>query len=203
MRGAVLALAVAWPLSLHLAVLLASPEWPARVNAAALALAALLAALANGRLRALAGLAASVAGLAAALLYAPQLLLFAPPVVINAAVAWFFGSSLRKGREPMISVFARREHGGALPPELERHALVVTWLWTLLPAFSSLASLALALWAPLEAWSFFTNVLVYLLLAALFVGEYLYRRLRYRQYGQASLVDFLRHLRSAGLSARR
>jgi uncharacterized membrane protein len=202
MRGAALALAVAWPLSLHLAVLLASPEWPARVNAAALALAALLAALGSGRLRAFAGLAAFVAALAAALLHAPQLLVFAPPVVINAAVAWFFGSSLREGREPMISVFAKRERGGPLPPDLERHALVVTWLWTLLPATLSVTSLALALWAPLEVWSLFANVVIYVLLAALFVGEYLYRRVRYRHHRHASFADFLRHLRSARLVRR-
>jgi uncharacterized membrane protein len=192
MRGAVLALAVAWPLSLHLAVLFGQPDWPARVNAAAL----MLAALAGGRPVIFAAVAATAA---TALAWAPQILVLAPPVVINAGVAWFFGSSLLPGREPRVIAIARREQGGALAPELQRHALVVTWLWTLLPAALALASLALALWSSLEAWSLFANCVVYILLISLFVGEYVYRRLRYPGYGKASVADFLRHLQSARL----
>ena len=92
-----LLLAVAWPLSLHAAVLFAAPAWPARVNAAAIGLIALHR---GARERARDGAARPARPWPrslAPLLVAPQLLLFAPPVVINAAVAWFFGASLRAG----------------------------------------------------------------------------------------------------------
>jgi uncharacterized membrane protein len=202
-RRSALVLACAWPLSLHYAILFAAPEWPARVNAAALALAALIWAMSEARAAAVLAAAVIAVLLVAIERYAPQLLLFAPPVVINAALAFFFGASLRSGREPVISGFARLEQGKVLPPDLARHARLVTWLWTLLLAAMAVLALALALWAPLETWSTFSNVVVYALIAALFVGEYLYRRLRFRQYRHASLTALLRNVRSARPFARR
>ena len=202
-RRSVLLLACAWPLSLHYAIVFAAPAWPARVIAAAIALGALIWVIADGRLAA-AILATGIAVLVSATaLYAPQVLLFAPPVVINAALAAFFGASLRAGREPVISLFARLEQGGALPDDLARHARTVTWLWTLLLAGMAATALALAAWAPLETWSLFANVIVYALIATLFIGEYLYRRVRFRKYRHASLAGLLRNVRSVNLFARR
>ena len=201
-RRSVLLLACAWPLSLHAAILFAPPGWPARVSAAALALGALIWALAEARLASAILAGAAIALLAASVLYAPEVLLFAPPVVINAALAAFFGSSLRAGREPVISLFARLEQGGDLPPDLARHARIVTWLWTLLLSGMAATALALAALAPLETWSLFANVVVYALIAALFVGEHLYRRVRFRHYRHASLAGLLRNVRSANLFAR-
>jgi uncharacterized membrane protein len=202
-RRSALLLACAWPLSLHAAILFAAPPWPARVNGAALALAALLWAISEARVAAALAAAVIAVLLVAIVLYAPHLLLFAPPVVINAALALFFGASLRRGREPVIGIFARLEQGADLPPDLARHARLVTWLWTLLLAAMAGLALALAIWAPLEVWSLFANVVIYALIAALFVGEYLYRRLRFRHYRHASLPALLRNVRGARLFARR
>ena len=202
-RRSVLLLACVWPLSLHAAILFAPPGWPARVTAAAMALGALIWALADARLASAIPAGAAIALLAAAVLYAPEVLLFAPPVVINAALAFFFGSSLQAGREPLISLFARLEQGGELPPDLARHARIVTWLWTLLLAGMAAAALALAALAPLVTWSLFANVVIYALVAALFVGEYLYRRVRFRHYRHASLAGLLRNVRNTNVFARR
>ena len=202
-RRSVLLLACAWPLSLHAAVLFAAPPWPARVTAAAMALGALIWAVADPRPATAFLAAAIVALLGAAVLHAPQLLLFAPPVVINVALAAFFGASLRGGREPLINLFARHEQGGHLPPDLERHARRVTWLWTLMLAAMAALALALAIFAPIELWSLFANVGIYLLIASLFIGEYLYRRLRFPHYRHASLAGLLRNVRSVNLFARR
>ena len=103
-RRSVLLLACSWPLSLHAAILFAPPGWPARVTAAALALGALLWVIADMRPSRAILAGASIALLAWAALHAPEVLLFAPPVVINAALAAFFGSSLRAGREDRKSV---------------------------------------------------------------------------------------------------
>lgn len=202
-RRSVLLLACAWPLSLHGAILFAAPGWPARVTAAAMALGALIWAIAEARLGISILAAAAIVLLGAAVLHAPEILLFAPPVLINAALAAFFGASLRPGREPLISLFARFEQGGTLPADLARHARTVTWLWALLLAGMAVTALALAALAPLETWSLFANVLAYALIAALFVGEYIYRRVRFRHYRHASLAGLLRNVRSVNLFARR
>lgn len=202
-RRSVLLLACAWPLSLHYAIVFAAPEWSARVTATAIALGAVIWATADGRAAAAILAAAIAALLGATLLYVPRVLLFAPPVMINAALAVFFGASLRIGREPVISVFARLEQGGVLPPDLARHARSVTWIWALLLAAIATLDMALAIWASLETWSLFTNIVDYALIAALFIGEYFYRRVRFRHYRHASLAALLRNVQSANRFARR
>lgn len=202
LRRSILLLACAWPLSLHYAILFAAPEWPARINAAAAAIGVLIWAIAASGLGAGMLAAALLAFLGSILVFSPRLLLFAPSVMINAAIAAVFAASLRPGYMPVISIFARLEHD-ELPPDLARHARLVTWFWALLLAAISIVSLVLAAWAPMEIWSLFANVVSYALIATLFTGEYLYRRLRFRHHSHASLLAVIRNVRRANLFARR
>ena len=112
---------------------------------------------------------------------APYVLLVAPPILINAALACLFGSTLLPGRDPFISRFARMEQG-TLPADLARYTRRLTWIWTLLFTAMAATALALALFGSLAAWSTFTNVVTYTLVAVFFAGEHAYRRVRYRQY---------------------
>lgn len=202
LRRSVLLLVCAWPLALHYSILFAAPEWPARVNAAAVATGVLIWAVAAARIGIVLLCAAILAALCGALVVAPQLLLFAPPVLINGMLAAVFAASLRAGRKPLIGVFASLEHG-ELPKDLARHARLITWCWALLLAAIAVVSLALAAWAPIAAWSLFTNVVGYVLIATLFTGEYLYRRVRFRHYPHASLPAVIRNVRRVNLFARR
>lgn len=126
----------------------------------------------------------------------PAAVLYLPPLAIYAALGALFGASLRRGREPMVSRFARIERGAELPPDLARYTRVLTVLWVAFFAAMACASLALALWAGVTAWSLFTNVIGYVLVAAFFAGEYAYRRRRYRHYRHAGFVEFLRRIPS-------
>jgi uncharacterized membrane protein len=199
---AALLLACAWPISLHGAVLLGAPHWVPRLTAGALILAAALWARAARSAR------ASLCALGIALLAAwtafaaPQMLVYAPPVLINAALAIAFAASLRAPREPVITRFARLEHP-VLPQELSLYTRRLTVVWAALFAAMAGAALALALRGSIEAWSAFTNVVSYLLVAALFAGEHAYRRRRFRQYRHAGLRELVRNVRGTGLFARR
>jgi uncharacterized membrane protein len=53
-------------------------------------------------------------------------------------------------------------------------------------------SLLLAVFAPMPLWSLFTNFINYLLLAALFPLEYLYRRIRYQHLPHTGFIGYLR-----------
>ena len=194
--------AIAWPLSIHGAVLLGAADWGPRLTALAATFGAFLWAAAARRAYAYALAAALAASLGGLAFGAPSLLLFAPPILINAALALVFGASLRPGREPVISVFARMEQG-PLPADLERYTRLLTWVWTALFAAMAAAALALALFGSLAAWSTFTNLVAYMLALALFVGEYAYRRWRYRQYRHATLFELAANVRSAGLFTRK
>ena len=56
----------------------------------------------------------------APLLADAEVLLKFPPVIINLALAAWFGKTLGAGEEPIISWFARLARGDELPPDLAR-----------------------------------------------------------------------------------
>lgn len=128
-------------------------------------------------------------------------LLFIPPILINLALAWLFGRTLVRGRTPLIARFAMMEQG-TLSAELVAYTRTLTWLWTLLFVAAAAVSLALALSGHRDAWSVFTNFLNYVLVAALFLGEFAYRRLRFRNYRHHSPLQLLRNVRGTKLFER-
>lgn len=110
--------------------------------------------------------------------------LFVPPVTINLAVGLFFAYTLRSSRTPLVEWMMRFEYGGQIPPEpVRRYARRLTWIWAVYFTAASVLALALAITAPLETWSLFVNILHFVLVGAMLALQYLYRLLRYRQYG--------------------
>ena len=127
--------------------------------------------------------------------------LFLPPILINLALGWVFGRTLVRGRLPLIARFALMEQP-ALNPELEAYSRKLTWVWTLLFMAAAAVSSVLALSGDHDAWSVFTNLINYLLVAALFLGEFVYRRLRFRNYRHQSPLQLLRNVRGTNLFER-
>lgn len=127
--------------------------------------------------------------------------LYLPPLALNLGLCWLFGRTLRRGREPLIARFAVMEQA-SLSAELSAYTRVLTWLWTAFFAAAALVSLWLALSGNRDAWSLFTNFLNYALVAVLFLGEFVYRRLRYRSYRHLSPLKLLRNVRRADLLER-
>jgi uncharacterized membrane protein len=86
-----------------------------------------------------------------------------------------FGRTLRAGREPMVTYFARMVHG-SLTPALQRYTRQVTkaWVWF----FCAMAGLSTLLFhaAPLDVWSAFANFFTAPLIALMFIAEYIVRR---------------------------
>lgn len=128
-------------------------------------------------------------------------LLYVPPVAANLALCWLFGRTLVKGRTPLIARFASIEQG-TLTLELRRYTRNLTWIWTLLFAAAAATSAALAVSGSRDAWSLFTNLWNYIAVGILFVGEYAYRRVRWRQYQHHSPLQLLRNVRGTKLFER-
>lgn len=119
--------------------------------------------------------------------------LFFPPLLINLTIAAVFGATLRPGSTPLVEQMMRFEYEGQPPPAaLKGFARNLTWIWTLYLAGVALSSVVLALTARLEVWSLFTNILNYVFAVILLFAQYLYRFLRYRQYGVFMPWDTLR-----------
>lgn len=87
-----------------------------------------------------------------------------------------FARTLRQGKEPLCSYFARLVHG-TLTPAIARYTRRITQAWALFFGAMALSSTLLFHFASLKTWSLFANFLTGPLIAAMFVGEYLARRL--------------------------
>jgi uncharacterized membrane protein len=120
--------------------------------------------------------------------------LYVPPAAIPAALLLAFAGSLRAGHEPLITRFARAMHDGELPADLVAYTRRVTVLWCLVCATLFCSAVLLALFASPETWSLMTNFVHYLVLGAVFVLEYAWRRIRFRHHPHLGFIQFLRRL---------
>lgn len=110
---------------------------------------------------------------------------------IYLSLLWLFGKTLGPGKEPLVTRLARRVHG-ALPSKLTAYTRRVTYAWCGFFAAQIVVSALLFRFSPLNTWSMFINVLNFPLLALMFIGEYLYRRIRHPEFPHASLFEGIR-----------
>lgn len=217
MRGLTVALGVAYPALAHWAVYSQNVALML-ASTAILLLLPLLPGLIARRAWAWIGL-----GLAAALQYllwrhaSVAALLFIPPVAINLFLAWLFASTLAAGDTPLIERAARLMHGNQTPlePRVLPYARRLTAIWAMLFASLAVVNGGLAILAtpdgvlqllgldnplpvPLTLWSWFANVFNYLLVGALFVLEYAWRRRVFPQQPYRHIGDFVQRLIAAG-----
>ncbi|MCB1896728.1 MAG: hypothetical protein H6945_15175 [Zoogloeaceae bacterium] len=101
-----------------------------------------------------------------------------------------FGRTLANGNTPMISRFAERVHG-ELAPELARYTRGATLAWTLF--FIAMVSLSLTLFfgAPISWWSAFANLATPLLIALMFLAEFIVRRRLPKEF-RTGLIESIR-----------
>lgn len=112
-----------------------------------------------------------------------------PHLVTNLFLLWLFARTLKDGREPLITSIARRVHG-SLKPDIEIYTRRITFVWSLFFVLQVVVSLGLYIFASLEAWSMFINILNVPLIILMFLCEYSYRILRYRDH-QSSILSSL------------
>lgn len=119
-----------------------------------------------------------------------QFILYLMPLLINAGLALYFGQSLLPDKTPIITQYAIYFRG-ELDPKAVIYTRRVTKVWVLFFIFLAVESLLLALFASIEIWSLFVNILNYLFIALLFAGEY-YIRIHYLDdRGHLSFPRFL------------
>jgi uncharacterized membrane protein len=106
------------------------------------------------------------------------------------ALLWYFGRTLRPGREPLITRVARRIHG-AVAPDVARFTRRVNVAWCGFFAGQILVSALLLAFAPHDIWSMFVNVLDLPLVALMFVAQQAYRALCFPQVPPVSIVRIL------------
>ena len=118
----------------------------------------------------------------------------AAQVLLNVYLAWLFGHTLTRGRLPLIERLVRLLQPPGVPPEagVFEYARLLTGMWTALFVLLAVTNFLLAVTTSRETWSLFANVLNYVIVAAVFLLEFTYRRWRFPGRPYRNLVDFLR-----------
>ena len=115
-------------------------------------------------------------------------------------LAFIFGRTLRKGREPLVTQFARAFHG-EMPPEVARYTRGVTIAWTIFFIALFAASCTLYGMGRLHEWSLLANIVSPLLVGTMFIVEYIVRHRMLPDLERAGLFAgvraFSRHFRPA------
>jgi uncharacterized membrane protein len=114
---------------------------------------------------------------------------------INALLCGWFGGSLRRDRLSLIGRFAERVH--PLSPAIRAYTAQVTRVWTAYFALMVVASIAVYASLSFAAWCVLANLLTPLLVAGLFVGEYLLRYRLHPEFERTRMIDAIRAFYSA------
>ena len=129
-------------------------------------------------------------------------LFYLPPILINAILCLYFSRSLSPGHVPVITHFAIIMDGWS-GGNVTSYTRKLTLAWAFLFGVMALESLLLALFAPLEVWSLFTNLLNYLFVAVFFIIEYFIRLRALPELEHYGFVGFLRSLAATDFSVLR
>ena len=140
------------------------------------------AALAIGALCSLALLGISIA---------PPWLYLAQHVGIHLSLAIGFGSTLRAGHTPLITMLAARVHR-AFTPARAAYTRRLTGVWVIYFVAMALVSVGLFAFAPFETWAVFANLVTPASLVTMFVGEYLLRYRLHPEFERSSIADAIR-----------
>ncbi|HEX7381449.1 MAG TPA: hypothetical protein VF265_04760 [Nevskiaceae bacterium] len=112
---------------------------------------------------------------------------------LPALAAATFTLSLRPGATPLVTAIATR-FDGPLPAEALRYTRRLTVLWAMLITALVGVEIALFVTASPTTWSRFANGYAYGILAAAFVLEYAYRRIRFRHLPQSGVLRYVKNL---------
>lgn len=105
-----------------------------------------------------------------------------------------FARTLRAGRQPLCTRFSEALYGPSTPVHA-RYTRQVTVAWTLFFAAMMAVSTLLFCFAPIAAWSFFSNFLTLPLVALMFLVEYGVRRRVLPDTGHMRFFDAIRAYR--------
>jgi uncharacterized membrane protein len=112
-------------------------------------------------------------------------------------LAWF-AASLRPGREPVVTGFARRVRT-AMPAKVLRYTRRVTLAWCGFFAVHLAVSATLLACAPAAVWTGFVSLLNLPLLAAMVLGEFALRLILFRHETRTGLAATLSAMRGANV----
>lgn len=103
-----------------------------------------------------------------------RFLIYLPPLFLLSFFFLVFARTLLPDREPLITTISKSVFQDDRPG-IESYTRQLTWIWAYFLAFLLVETIGLTLFAPLEVWSLFTNILNNIFILIFFVIEFMYR----------------------------
>ena len=104
-----------------------------------------------------------------------QYLVYLPPILILLSLFMLFTQSLQAGQTPLITRYAMLL-GDKLEEKHLRYNRLLTITWSMFFLLMAITSILLAVFFSRETWSLFTHLISYVLVASVFVIEFMYRK---------------------------
>lgn len=123
-----------------------------------------------------------------------KMVVFLPPILIPIALAYLFGKTLIGNNTAFITVLAQKIRNTDIGEREIKYTRNVTKIWFLFFIVCIIEDILLAYFADVATWSFFTNFVNYILIAALFIIEYSVRRIVLSDLDHPSFVSFIKKL---------
>jgi uncharacterized membrane protein len=101
------------------------------------------------------------------------------PVLVQLALMVFFGRGLFLDKAPSFIERVVRLQFPESPPAVSVYCRQLTLVWTAFFAFNAVVCTMLAFWGSGYWWALYNGVLIYVLMAVLGIGEYVYRLIRF------------------------
>lgn len=117
-------------------------------------------------------------------------LFYLPPVALPGLIGAVFIRSLLPGNQPLVTAIGERVRG-ELGEQMRRYTKNVTVVWAVLLVAMTLWSALLPWLVGDWLWSIMTNFVNYILIGVLFVGEFTWRKLRFRDHVHPSFKDYM------------
>lgn len=102
-------------------------------------------------------------------------LVYLPPILILFSLFIIFWQTLGQEQTPLITRYAKLM-GDKLDDRHLQYQRNLTKLWAGFFLLMVITSISLAVFASLQAWSFFTNIISYILVACFFIIEFAWRK---------------------------
>lgn len=119
-----------------------------------------------------------------------QYLVYLPPILILFSLFVLFSQSLFTGQTPMITRYAIML-GDKLEDKHLRYNRALTIIWSVFFLLMTTTSIFLALFFSMDSWSLFTHVISYVLITALFVIEFMFRKYHFAGEIEGGFFHFI------------
>lgn len=121
-------------------------------------------------------------------------LYFLPPIAINFFVGMIFLNGLGKQQRPLIEKYIEIMEG-KVDAAQRRYARAITIAWVVVLFGLMLESIILSIYFSHEVWSLFTNFINYLILASMFIIEYVVRLRVFPHKQHMSFLEYITRLK--------